>query len=80
MNDMKSFQHKGKTFYYIAKDFDINLREKNGVEMATCYMEVFDENHNALDVFQVYDEKLKVLYAMPADATKWYEYHINHKN
>ena len=39
MNDMKSFQHKGKTFYYIAKDIDINLREKNGVEMETCYME-----------------------------------------
>ena len=79
MNDMKSFQHKGKTFYYVTKDVDINLREKNGVEMASCYMEVFDENHNALDPFQVYDEKLKVLYAMPADAAVWYENHITKK-
>lgn len=59
MYDMKSFQHKGKTIYYITKDIDTNLREKNGVEMASCYIEVFDDNHNAFDVFQVYDEKVK---------------------
>lgn len=76
MNNMKSFQYKGKTIFYITKDIDINLRERNGIEMASCYMEVFDDNHNALDVFQVYDEKLKVLYAMPADAEMWYEDHI----
>ena len=80
MYDMKSFQHKGKTIYYITKDIDTNLREKNGVEMASCYIEMFDDNHNAFDVFQVYDEKAKVLYAMPSDAMKWYENHINHNN
>lgn len=80
MSDMKSFPYKGKTIFYITKDIDINLRERNGVEMASCYMEVFDENHNALDVFQVYDEKTKVLYAMPSDAMKWYENHINRNN
>lgn len=37
MNDMKSFQYKGKAIYYITKDIDINLRERNGVEMASCY-------------------------------------------
>ena len=79
MNDMKSFQYKGKVIYYTTKDIDINLRERNGVEMASCYMEVFDENHNALDGFQVYDEKLKVLYAMPADAEAWYENRITKK-
>ena len=36
MNDMKSFQYKGKAIYYTAKDIDINLRERNGVEMAVC--------------------------------------------
>ena len=77
MTNMKSFSYDGKIIYYITKYVDINLRERNGVEMASCYMEVFDENHNAFDVFQVYDEKLKVLYAMPSDAMKWYE---NHKN
>ena len=77
MNDMKSFQYKGKTIYYITKDVDINLRDKNGVEMASCYMEVFNDDYNAFDVFQVYDEKAKVLYAMPSDAMKWYENHTN---
>ena len=77
---MKSFQYKGKTIYYLTKDVDIKLREKNGIEMASCYMEVFDENHNALDAFQIYAEKLKVVYAMPSDAMKWYEKHINCKN
>lgn len=43
MNDMKSFQYKGKAIYYITKEIDINLRERNGVEMASCYMEVFDD-------------------------------------
>ena len=38
MNDMKSFWHKGETFYFTTKDVDIDLREKNGVEMATCYI------------------------------------------
>ena len=80
MNDMKSFQYNGKTIYYITKDVDINLREKNGVEMASCYMEVFDENHNALDVFQVYDEKTKVLYAMTSDAKRWYEDYSSEKS
>ena len=40
---MKSFQYKGKAIYYITKDIDINLRERNGVEMASCYMEMFDD-------------------------------------
>ena len=40
-------------------------------------MEVFDENHNALDVFQVYDEKTQVLYAMPDDALRWYKEYMN---
>lgn len=79
MSDMKSFPYKGKTIFYITKDIDINLKERNGVEMASCYMEVFDENHNAFDVFQVYDEKLKVLYAMPIDAQMWYENHVAKK-
>lgn len=77
MSDIKSFPYNGKTIYYITKDIDINLRERNGVEMASCYMEVFDENHNALDVFQVYDEKTKVLYAMPDDALRWYKEYMN---
>ena len=79
MSDMKSFPYNGKTIFYITKDIDNNLRERNGVEMASCYMEVFDENHNAFDVFQVYDEKLKVLYAMPFDAQMWYENHVDKK-
>ena len=79
MSDMKSFPYNGKTIFYITKDIDNNLRERNGVEMASCYMEVFDENHNAFDVFQVYDEKLKVLYAMPVDAQMWYENHVAKK-
>lgn len=79
MNDMKSFQYQDKTIYYITKDININLREKNGVEMASCYMEVFDKNHNAFDVFQVYDEKLKVLHSIPIDAEVWYEKHITKK-
>ena len=80
MSDMKSFPYDGKKIYYITKDVDIDLREKNGVEMASCYMEVFDENRSPFDVFQVYDEKLKVLYAMPVDAMKWYENHKNRNN
>lgn len=79
MSNMKSFPYKGKTIFYITKDIDINLKERNGFEMASCYMEVFDENHNAFDVFQVYDEKLKVLYAMPIDAQMWYENHVTKK-
>lgn len=83
MNDfyanLKSFEYNGKTIYYNIKDIDIRLKPIKGVEKASAYMDIFDENHNAIDVFQVYDEKNLVIYGMPSDAKRWYEEYLNDK-
>lgn len=41
--------------------------------MANAIMVICDQNDNQKDFFSVYDEKDKVLYAMPSDALRWFE-------
>lgn len=75
MNDMKSLQYNGETIYYFVKD--IEWKEVRGKEMANAIMVLCDENGTQNDVFAIYDERYKVLYAMPDDAIRWYKEYMN---
>lgn len=77
--NFKFFNYDNRVIYYNIKDIDIKTREINGIEIATAYMEVFNEEYTQFDVFQIYDDKYKVLYAMPVDAQKWYEEYLKEK-
>ena len=75
MNDMKSFLYKEETIYYFVKD--IKWKEVRGEEVANACMVVCDENGTQNIVFTIYDERYKVIYAMPNDAKRWYEEYLN---
>ncbi len=75
--NFKSLEYNNKTIYYCLKDINIHLRNIRGKEMAKAFMMIFDENKNQIDLVPVYDEEIKVINAMPFDAKKWYEEHIN---
>ena len=77
MNDMKSLQYNGGTIYYFVKD--IEWKEVRGKEMANAIMVLCDKNGTQNDVFAIYDERYKVLYAMPDDAKRWYEEYLSEK-
>lgn len=47
--------------------------------MASAIMVICDENKNQTDFFNIYDEKYKVLYAMPIDAERWYRDYLSEK-
>ena len=78
--NFKFFKHTDHIIYYNIKDVDIKLKEKRGMEMASAYMEVLNEKYEPLDVFKVYDEKYKILYAMPIDAQRWYGDRLKEKS
>ena len=75
MSDMKNFEYNGQTIYYFVKD--ITFKETRGKEMASGYMIVCDENSNQTGVFALYDERTKVIYALPNDAKRWYDDYLN---
>lgn len=77
-NNKNNFIYKGKIIYYFIKD--IELKEVRGKEMANAIMVICDQNDNQKDFFSVYDEKDKVLYAMPSDALRWFEKFQRGKN
>lgn len=77
MNDMKSFQYNGKTIYYFVKN--IEWKEIRGEEMASAFMVICDKNDTHNDFFAIYDERYKIIYAMPDDAKRWYEEYISEK-
>lgn len=77
MNDMKNFSYNGKIIKYFVKD--IQWKEVQGVEMASAIMVICDENKNQTDFFNIYDEKYKVLYAMPIDSERWYRDYLSEK-
>lgn len=64
--------------YYFVKN--IELKEVRGKEMASALIVVCDENDTQNDVFAVYDERRKVMYAMPDDVKRWYEEYLSEKN
>ena len=68
---MKNFQYKGETIYYFVKD--IEWKEVRGKEMANAIMVICDEKGTQNDVFAIYDERNKIMCAMPDDAKRWYE-------
>jgi len=72
VNEIKKFSYEGKIMNYFIKDIDVNLKENKGKEMASALMVICDEKNCHIDTLRVYDEKLKVLYAMPVDAERWY--------
>ena len=76
--NLKCFQYKAQILYYFVKD--IQFKEVRGKEMADAYMVICDENMNQKDFLRVYDEKYKVLYAMPIDAEKWYKDYLKEKS
>ncbi len=73
----KSFTHNGQTFYYFTKD--IELTEARGKEMAAAFVVLCDDNDNQIDFFRIYDERIKVLYAMPNDVSRWYLEYLSEK-
>ena len=77
-NKKKSFQYNGNTIYYFVKN--IEWKEIRGKEMASALMVICDENDNQNDFFAIYDERYKVMYAMPDDALRWYEEYLNEKD
>lgn len=78
LTNKKNFQHKGRTVYYFVKD--IECKEKHGKEMASAIMVICDEDDAHIDCFSIYDERYKVLYAMPSDALRWYEEYLSRNN
>ena len=77
LNNKKSFQYNGNTVYYFVKNID--WKEIHGKEMASALMFICDENDNQNEFFAIYDEKYKVMYAMPHDALRWYEEYLSEK-
>lgn len=75
MNDMKSFRYNGETIYYFVKD--IEWKEVCGKETANAIMVICDKNGTQNNVFAIYDERCKVMYAMPDDAARWYKEYMN---
>lgn len=71
----KSFVYNGNTIYYFIKD--IELIETRCKEMASAIVVICDKNSTHNDVFAIYDERYKVMYAMPDDALRWYREYIN---
>ena len=47
--------------------------------MAQGIMIICDENDNQKEVFSIYDEKYKVIYAMANYALRWYDNHQNER-
>ena len=74
----KSFSYKGQEIFYFVKD--IKWKETHGKEMASAFMVVCDENDTHTDVFAIYDDRIKVMYAMPHDAQRWYEEYLSEKS
>ncbi len=74
----KSFPYKGSAIYYFVKN--IEWKEVCGKEMASGFMVICDENDAQNDFFAIYDEKNKVMHAMPDDAKRWYEEYLNEKD
>lgn len=72
----KHFEYQNKKYYYLIKDFDIIFRENKGTEIAITYMNIYDENYNHIDTFQISDEKMKVLNNFSDDAKIWYKEHL----
>ena len=73
LNELKYFEDKNQKRFYLLKD--IVIKEHRGEEMASANITIYDENRNEIDVFAVYDERYKVLYAMPQDVKRWFEEH-----
>lgn len=73
----KQFLYNGQTICYFVKD--IKWKEIRGKEMASAIMVICDENNNHNDFFAIYDERYRVLYAMPDDAKRWYENYLCEK-
>lgn len=76
-NNKNSFQYNGNTVYYFVKNID--WKEIRGKEMANALMFICDENDNQNDFFSIYDEKYKVMHAMPNDALRWYKEYLSKK-
>lgn len=74
----KSFPYKGQEIFYFIKD--IEWKETCGKEMASALMVVCDENDTHNDVFAIYDDRNKVMYALPHDAQRWYEGYLSKKS
>ena len=74
----KSFLYNEKTIYYFVKN--IEWQEVRGKEMASALIVVCDENDTQNDVFAVYDERYKVMYAIPDDVKRWYEEYLSEKS
>ena len=73
----KSFVYDGQTIYYFVKD--IKWKEVRGKEMASAFMVICDEGDSQNNFFAIYDERYKVMYAMPDDAKRWYEEYLSEK-
>ena len=71
------FEYKGRIIHYFIKDID--LKKISGKEMAQGIMIICDENDNQKEVFSIYDEKYKVIYAMANYALRWYDNHQNER-
>lgn len=73
----KSFVYNGQMVYYFVKD--IKWKETQGKEMASAFMVIHNENDSQSDSFAIYDERYKVMYAIPDNAKRWYEEYLGEK-
>ena len=75
-NQFKHFEYQQRKYYYLIKENNIIFKEIRGEEIATTFINIYDEKYIHIDTFQVCDKKMKILFNFPNDVKIWYEKHL----